>query len=1184
MELETKKKSRKVLRSSFTRQANELEVLLNAETPVVESVKVLWELLQSKHEELGILDHAVYDLMLDSAAEAELESEIEARDAYLKKFTTLKVRYEKLFDDAEMAKAESSRSSSTGQGLHINETTGKRKFKLPPLEFKHYDGSIKDWLAFWSQFKKIHEDESIDDHDKIEYLIQATVAGSKARQLVESYPAMSENYQKIISSMLSRFGREDLQIEVYVREVLKLILTNAASQQKMEIATLHDQIETQLRALETLGITSDKCSALLYPLIESCLPHELLRAWQRSASFSKCEPEDVSNGGSTCTLEIRLKKLMAFLKHEVENEQRITLASEGFGLSERKVHAKPSTKKQGDIPTATGLINHEKMSLEQKRNALSGKKACFRCLKPGHQSKKCRGRLKCIVCSRSHATLMCPEISANKKLDDEPPDNNGSNVQEETERDRVLANNTRTQILLQTVRVTLKGIYRSKMVRALFDTGSQRSYVLSETANELGYPPKRAEKVVHCLFGGKELSNAHNCYDVTISNGKHSYTFEALDQPVICNDVAPVSYGPWMKEMADLGIEISDVRDHGPIELLLGADIVGSLYTGLRRELPCGLIAMETHIGWTLMGKIHTRKAHSDLVMTTLNLFVKDASISDLWELEALGIKEPSDKHTKEEMAMAAKDLFYETVKTQPDGRYEWEGEGIIERLGRLGPDEVNQGHYLPHRPVVKESSATTKIRPVYDASAHEKGQPSLNHCLEKGMNLIELIPSMLLRFRENKIGVVSDIKKAFLQIGVNERDRDYLRFLWVDDKGDEVVFCHKRVVFGLNSSPFLLGATLEYHLAQCLKKCNEAEATYGRDTVERLSHSFYVDNCVTSLPNEDFVTRFITEAVDIMAEGHFELRGWERSQNGGPGDVKDPCPVLGINWCPQKDFLMLNQKFLEGGLNTGDIVTKRLILSVTQKVFDPIGYLCPATLIPKLILQNLWKKGLKWDEPVDDTTARSFKRWLEDLPYLSEIRIPRWILMGDSESEELSLHTFCDASKDAYACVVYLRAKRYDKVSVFLLAAKARVAPLKRSTSKMTIPRLELLAATIGARLFTHVNANLGHKIDCYFWSDSSTVVSWIQRKEEWGIFVWNRVAEIRKLTPAEKWRHLPGIHNPADLPSRGCSPGHLLKSRWWEGPEWLRGNAATWPSDKGMYNEEEIGAERKKSWFLRF
>ncbi|KAJ8963176.1 hypothetical protein NQ318_018641 [Aromia moschata] len=486
MELETKKKSRKVLRSSFTRQANELEVLLNAETPVVESVKVLWELLQSKHEELGILDHAVYDLMLDSAAEAELESEIEAHDAYLKKFTTLKVRYEKLFDDAEMAKAESSRSSSTGQGLHINETTGKRKFKLPPLEFKHYDGSIKDWLAFWSQFKKIHEDESIDDHDKIEYLIQATVAGSKARQLVESYPAMSENYQKIISSMLSRFGREDLQIEVYVREVLKLILTNAASQQKMEIATLHDQIETQLRALETLGITSDKCSALLYPLIESCLPHELLRAWQRSASFSKCEPEDVSNGSSTCTLEIRLKKLMAFLKHEVENEQRITLASEGFGLSERKVHAKPSTKKQGDIPTATGLINHE------------------------------------------------------------------------------------------TVRVTLKGIYRSKMVRALFDTGSQRSYILSETANELGYPPKRAEKVVHCLFGGKELSNAHNCYDVTISNGKHSYTFEALDQPVICNDVAPVSYGPWMKEMADLGIEISDVRDHGPIELLLGADITDS--------------------------------------------------------------------------------------------------------------------------------------------------------------------------------------------------------------------------------------------------------------------------------------------------------------------------------------------------------------------------------------------------------------------------------------------------------------------------------------------------------------------------------------------------------------------------------------------------------------------------------
>lgn len=83
--------------------------------------------------------------------------------------------------------------------------------------------------------------------------------------------------------------------------------------------------------------------------------------------------------------------------------------------------------------------------------------------------------------------------------------------------------------------------------------------------------------------------------------------------------------------------------------------------------------------------------------------------------------------------------------------------------------------HYLPHRPVVKMTSVTTKIRPVFDASAREKGKPSLNDCLEKGPNLIEEIRTLLLRFKKHEIRVTSDIKKAFLQIGLNPRDRDFL-------------------------------------------------------------------------------------------------------------------------------------------------------------------------------------------------------------------------------------------------------------------------------------------------------------------------------------------------------------------------------------------------------------------------
>ena len=221
------------------------------------------------------------------------------------------------------------------------------------------------------------------------------------------------------------------------------------------------------------------------------------------------------------------------------------------------------------------------------------------------------------------------------------------------------------------MRIRFKGVSGTKVVRALIDSGSQRSYILQSTAKQLSYTPKYSQKIVHCLFGGKEAANTHNCYDVTIWHGRKIYTFEALDQLTICSDVAPVFHGPWTDDMNSLNLEISDDKNPGPIEILFGADVAGDLYTGERQKLNCGLFAIETRFGWTLMGKIPGTSSHSDVVMTTLNLFVKNASISELWDLDVIGIKEPSDKHSKDEMAIKAKEMFLETVTTDKEGRYE---------------------------------------------------------------------------------------------------------------------------------------------------------------------------------------------------------------------------------------------------------------------------------------------------------------------------------------------------------------------------------------------------------------------------------------------------------------------------------------------------------------------------------
>lgn len=449
MSLDIKKKSRKVLRMSFTKCATELEALL-LEFPLdLEKVQACREILQEKSGELKVADEDIFEkLLAEDADESDLCAEKDGCDGYNRRAKQLIIRSSRL--EAVRTPTEVDNHSSQGSSAETDVTSGKRKFKLPVIQFKRFDGNVRDWLSFWALFRKVHEDTDIGMADKIEYLVQSTVPGSRARHLVESFPATGENYPKIIDSLKSRFGRDDLQIEVYIRELLKLILNNAMSKGKIDISNLYDNIETQLRSLETLGIKSDKYSAMLFPLIESCLPEELLRVWQRSSTALCAEIVLVIK--SNVTLENRLKALLQFLGNKVENEERICLAAEGFGIHElrhaaggpsrRRITQGSTDKLPHEPATASALINqgvssggrvstslrcifcegsHESPNclkassydLEKKRRVIAEKGDCFRCLKVGHPIKKYRAYVKCLVCSRGHVTLMCPDLKTN---------------------------------------------------------------------------------------------------------------------------------------------------------------------------------------------------------------------------------------------------------------------------------------------------------------------------------------------------------------------------------------------------------------------------------------------------------------------------------------------------------------------------------------------------------------------------------------------------------------------------------------------------------------------------------------------------------------------------------------------------------------------------------------------------
>ncbi|GFT06869.1 uncharacterized protein TNCV_3112461 [Trichonephila clavipes] len=172
-------------------------------------------------------------------------------------------------------------------------------------------------------------------------------------------------------------------------------------------------------------------------------------------------------------------------------------------------------------------------------------------------------------------------------------------------------------------------------------------------------------------------------------------------------------------------------------------------------------------------------------------------------------------------------------------------------------------------------------------------------------------LPTEILHAWVRYVGYLDEsvIEKAFLQIGVREQDRDFFRFMWYDRENRDHIkiyhYCH--VVFGVTSSPFIMGATLNQHLEN---------ARGNIDNVDKiLRKSFYDDNCVTSFETEEQLQKFIVGSKKLLSSGHFNLRGWQSNILLNPEKFSelDSQPdnfetmVLGLIWNLKDDYLSCN-------------------------------------------------------------------------------------------------------------------------------------------------------------------------------------------------------------------------------------------------------------------------------------
>ncbi|XP_070068094.1 uncharacterized protein [Drosophila takahashii] len=793
------------------------------------------------------------------------------------------------------------------------------------------------------------------------------------------------------------------------------------------------------------------------------------------------------------------------------------------------------------------------------------------------------------------------------------------------------------RLLFRILPVTLYGAGRRVDTYALLDEGSSVTMIDDELRRDLGVQGERRQLNIQ-WFGGRATRQPTNVVSLQISGlGKqvrHAlrsvYSVPDLSLPMQTlhrRDVqgvhkdARLPMRPYSNVVPKLLIGL----DHGHLGLPLRT----------RRFARQGPYAAATELGWVVFGPVSGQSISPSPMSCLLTVPTDDTvqrMVEDYFDIENFGVKLAPPVAGSDDVR-AQRILEDTTVKVGP--RYQtgllWKDDHIVlppsydmaykrlvnvekkmkrngqfaQAYSRIIKDYVSKGYarrlepnevavesdrlwYLPHFGV-ENPNKPGKIRLVFDAAAKAKGT-SLNSALDKGPQHFKPLPAVLFHFREGAVGVCGDIKEMFHQVLIRPEDRLFQRFLWRDgnDNRDPDVYEMNVMTFGAACSP---------SAAHYVKTVNAKQFEHSDPrAVKAIIDCHYVDDYVDSFATESEAISVSTRVKEIHAKAGFELCQFLSSSPvvetalGPPGHVRcvgwgeSEQKILGMYWQAATDCFKFNVKYHRtpsSVVNGERVPTKREFLSLVMSTFDPLGFLCCLMITAKLLLREIWRQKVQWDEPLPDEINKAIVNWRKEMDAVGQFRCPRHYF-GRGLVRGIELHVFVDASQSAFAAVAYWRVSyEDDDVLVSFVCAKTKCAPMRT----MSIPRLELQAAVLGTRLMDAVR--LEHSVainDIVLWSDSKTVLRWIgSTHRRYKQFVGNRVAEILESTKVTQWRWVPTADNAADDATRSqCHVDLSQQSRWLSGPAFLRQPAGSWPQpepgverDLDINDVEEVSSE---------
>lgn len=1085
---------------------------------------------------------------------------------------------------------------------------------LPQLKLPTFDGTINQWLFYRDSFKSIiHDNNTMSNVQKFHYL-RLSLEGSAADR-INSLQICDDNYEVAWKLLNERFEDKQALIKNHVKALFELPTLKEESYQGLN--SILDGIEKNINALEVLKRPTDQWDDLMIHLVTTKFDSTTKREWE-----SRSDSRNIPTLKSLLDFLKERCRILSSLEFE-NNSSRQRVSKQPFQRhSNSKSFATTSNKivcifckNNHNLYTCPEF---NKMTVIDRLNTAKRLRLCINCLGSNHRTKDCKSA-GCRRCGKIHHSMLhfqnnignannavsenstgvftSPGTSNNK---DASTSTNSATAVETFNSQHTFTTSTiiSSQILLSTALVTVFDQFNNAhKCRVLLDSGSQVNFISERLAEILHLSRKSIDVSVS---GINEMHNkVHHSVLLKFKSNVNNYekTISCIVLPQITGYL-PSSPVNSVKLNIPVKLELADPNfdKPAPIDMLIGADTFWDLLSIGQVKLGYGLpILQKTKLGWLVSGPSQTKSETFTSHHCSISTNKLESQVAKFWEIEEF----PKIQHLSEE-EIYCEQHFKDTICQNTDGRFIatipfkqntsvlGQSRTIatkrflnLERKLEKNPDLKSQYHsfireyiqlghmslannqnddsgfFLPHHCVLKQDSSTTKLRVVFDGSAKTSSDISLNDIMMVGPKIQDNLFYILLRFRKHNYVLSADVVKMYRQVLIADEQRNFQKILWRFDSESEVmVYVLNTITYGLASSAFLAIRSL-----QEIAHRHRNEYPHIADVI---LHDFYVDDLLTGAETVDELRQLKESITELLYSYGFPLRKWSSNDRSFLLDsntstlcIGDEAQgkTLGLLWNPVDDCLLYS-------INTffpNSKITKRLILSSTAQIFDPLGLLSPVTIRAKIILQELWKIKLSWDESLPSDLHTAWTNYHSQLQHLNTVRIPRQSFCPNAVSTEL--HGFCDASQAAYGACVYIRCRdMLGNYTCNLYCAKTRVAPLKL----LTIPRLELSGALLLAELVDKV-VSTGSHFECIsYWCDSMICISWIHSSPHLlKTFVANRVAQIQAISNPKAWNYVNTQDNPADLLSRGLAPLELINSNlWFHGPSWLIRHHSYWPS----------------------